>query len=109
MVVRYSVRVAAPGCMALVLEAIGDRPPYQLENRTPHPLLCRPALPPEQGQHPAEFLPLPPWSCLGYAPAAPAAVQQVRPSPPPPASRGTAEEDSLHPITCPDPRSLPTW
>lgn len=74
---RYSVRVAAPGCMALVLEAVEDRAPYQLENRTPHPLLYRPALAPEPGQAPLEFQPLPPWSCVGYAPAVPGGLQRV--------------------------------
>lgn len=78
-VLRYSVRVAAPGCMALVLEAVEDRAPYQLENRTPHPLLYRPVLAPEPGQAPVEFQPLPPWSCVGYAPAVPGGLQRVCP------------------------------
>ena len=61
MVLRYSVSVVAPGCMALVLESLTSRPPYILENRTPHPLFFRQAA--------AASLPyqeLPPYAAAGF-------------------------------------------
>ncbi len=58
-VLRYSVRVVAPGCMALVLESLTSRAPYVLENRTPHPLYFRQAatLPYQE---------LPPYAAAGF-------------------------------------------
>lgn len=59
---RYSVQVAAPGCAVLVLESLSQRPPYVLENRTPHPLYFR------QVSTPAAhtYQKLPPHSAAGF-------------------------------------------
>ncbi len=80
LVLRYSVRVAAPGCVAMVLEALSLQSPYSLENRTPHPLLYRPApAPADAGVPPADFLALPPYSSVGYAPMVAGALHRVPP------------------------------
>ena len=72
LVLRYSVRVGAPGCVAMVLEAVSTRPPYLLENRTAHLLLYRPL-----GAPGAAFQPLPPYAATGFAPASTAAPHKV--------------------------------
>lgn len=64
LVLRYSVRVSSPGCVAMVLEALSPRPPYALENRTPHPLLFRAV----GAAKTAGFQQLPPYSSAGWAP-----------------------------------------
>jgi len=60
-VLRYSVRVVAPGCMALVLESLTSRAPYVLENRTPHPLYFRQAATPS-----LPYQELPPYAAAGF-------------------------------------------
>jgi len=61
LVLRYSLRMSAPGCTVLLLESLSRRNPYVLENRTPHPLTFRqvaaPALAHQQ---------LPPHSAAGF-------------------------------------------
>ena len=61
LVLRYSVRLVAPGCMALVLESLTSRPPYVLENRTPHPLFFRQAAQPS-----LPYQELPPYAAAGF-------------------------------------------
>ncbi len=61
LVLRYSVRLIAPGCMALVLESLTSRPPYVLENRTPHPLFFRQAAQPS-----LPYQELPPYAAAGF-------------------------------------------
>ena len=61
LVLRYSVRVVAPGCMALVLESLTSRAPYLLENRTPHPLFFRQAATPS-----LPYQELPPYAAAGF-------------------------------------------
>lgn len=72
LVLRYSVRVGSPGCVAMVLEAVSPRPPYLLENRTRHLLLFRPLAAPD-----APFLSLPPYAAAGFAPQSPATPAMV--------------------------------
>ena len=61
LVLRYSVRLVAPGCLALVLESLTPRPPYVLENRTPHPLFFRQA-----ALHSLPYQELPPYAAAGF-------------------------------------------
>ena len=70
---RYSVRVDSPGSISMVLEAISQRPPYLLENRTPHPLFFRPLV-----AAATTFQQLPPHSAAGYAPLVTGSPQMVR-------------------------------
>lgn len=69
---RYSVRVSSPGCVAMVLEAVSPRPPYLLENRTRHLLQFRPL-----GAVNAPFQSLPPYAAAGFAPSSPATPAMV--------------------------------
>lgn len=70
---RYSVRVASPGCVAMVLEAVSPRAPYLLENRTRHLLKFRPLAAPD-----APFQLLPPYAAAAFAHPSPATPAMVR-------------------------------
>ena len=73
LVLRYSVQVPSPGCMLLVLESLCSRPPYTLENRTPHPLYYR-----QVASRPVAYQTLPPHSAAGFVwRCATEAVQKV--------------------------------
>lgn len=70
---RYSVRVTSPGCVAMVLEAVSLRAPYLLENRTRHLLKFRPLAAPD-----APYQLLPPYSAAAFAHPSPATPAMVR-------------------------------
>ena len=72
-VLRYSVRVTSPGCVAMVLEAVSPRAPYLLENRTRHLLKFRPLAAPD-----APFQLLPPYAAAAFAHPSPATPAMVR-------------------------------
>lgn len=42
-ILRFSLALAAPGCLHLLLESVSPKAPYLLENRTPHPFQYRQA------------------------------------------------------------------
>jgi hypothetical protein len=75
-VLRYSVRVTSPGCVAMVLEAVSPRAPYLLENRTRHLLKFRPLAAPD-----APYQLLPPYAAAAFAHPSPATPAMVRSGP----------------------------